>query len=103
YETFKQSNLEAFQANRHNRSILDFRGAGWPTPYGTAKMIQAADETPQELRESIAIMVVDSVAMQLFGLLLRKLPVRTQRAMRLFLREDDAVEWLNQRLVDLGA
>jgi hypothetical protein len=102
YEAFHNNDLEAFQERRHSRTILDLRGAGWPTPYGTARMIQSADETPEGLCESTAVITSDSVAMQLVGLLLQKLPARTQRSTRLFLREDDAVEWLKQRLIDFG-
>jgi hypothetical protein len=103
YVAMTERDQDAYQSGRHVRSILDLRGAGWPTPYGAGKLIQSAEETPVGLRESVAVIVSDSIAMQLISLLLHRLPSRTQKVTRLFSTEEEAIEWLTQRLEQIGA
>jgi len=102
YAAFAKADQEAFAENFHSRTILDLRGAGWPTPYGVTRLIKSAEETPIGLRESIAMLVSDAIAIQLVALLLHRMPTRAQNSTRLFSTEEEAIEWLEQRLLELG-
>jgi hypothetical protein len=102
YEALHALDQACFAAGRHNRLLVDGRGAGWPTPYVAGKAIQASKETPAGLRESTAVVVTESVAARLLDLLIRKLSPRAQQTIRLFASEESAFAWLDQRLAELG-
>ena len=102
YEALREADQTCFAAGRHNRLLVDGRGAGWPTPYVAGKAIQASKETPAGLRESTAVVAAESVAVRLIDLLIRKLTPRAQQTIRLFPDEESALAWLDQRLTELG-
>jgi hypothetical protein len=102
YEAFRESDQACHAAGRHNRTLVDTRGAGWPTPYIAGRAIQASKETPAGLRESTAVVASESVAVRLIDLLIRKLTPRAQQTIRIFPDEESAIAWLNQRLAELG-
>jgi hypothetical protein len=102
YEELRESDEKCYAAGRHNRILIDVRGAGWPTPYTAGKALQISKETPAELRVSTAVVAPESVAAHLIDILIQKLPPRTQQAIRIFHDEEDAIAWLNQRLAELG-
>ena len=102
YEALRDLDQACFAAGRHNRLLVDARGAGWPTPYTAGRAIQASKETPAGLRESTAVVVSESVAVRLIDLLIRKLTPGAQQTIRLFRDEETALAWLDQRLAELG-
>jgi hypothetical protein len=102
YEALRELDQACAAAGRHNRVLVDGRGAGWPTPYVAGRAIQASKETPTGLRESTAVVASESVAVRLIDLMIRKLTPRAQQTIRLFPDETSALAWLDQRLAELG-
>jgi hypothetical protein len=89
--------IEATTQGYYLKRLIDVRGAGWPTPYALAKLIQVTNETPDELRESVAVLTTDSVAMRLIDLTLRKMPAQAKQVTRIFNTEDRALAWLHSQ------
>lgn len=89
-------------AGRRNRSLIDLRGAGWPTPYAPERTAQLSRETPVSLCESTAVVVSACFAAHLVDLLIRKLTPQTQQTVRGFSDLESAIAGLYQRLTELG-
>jgi hypothetical protein len=100
-ETFKRHEEKALADQRHLRRLMDVRGAGFPTPYAMSKAVEIVSHDPEDLRESYAILVGDSATNQIFSAALGHLDKWLSNT-RLFTDEQNALEWLQQRLAELG-
>ncbi len=100
-QAFQQHEEEALAANRHLRRLMDIRGAGLPTPYTITKAIEVISNDPEGLRESYAILVGDSMTSQILSSSLRHLRKWISNT-SLFTDEQTALDWLDERLSELG-
>jgi hypothetical protein len=89
--------IEATTQGYFLKRLIDVRGAGWPTPYALAKLIEVTNKTPDELREAVAVLTADSVAMRLIDLTLRKMPAQAKQVTRIFGTEERALAWLHSQ------
>lgn len=85
------------KTNQHVCRILDIREAGWPTPYALGQINKSAHLTPKGLRESLAVLVKDSLAFQMAEVAMRRFVPHLQQTSRLFRDENAALEWLQER------
>ena|SRR5690349_6960080 len=98
FDAYQKYDREAYEAGLSRRTLVDMRGAGWPTPYAVKRMIQASKETPAGLRESTAVLVGnDRMALRLMERLLSRLTRQSQQSARLFTSEEEAIRWLRGR------
>jgi hypothetical protein len=98
FDAFQKYDREAFEAGLARRTLVDMRQAGWPTPYAVMRMVQSARETPRGLRESVAVVVGhDRMAFRLLERLLSRLTTHAQQSTRLFINEEEAINWLRRR------
>jgi hypothetical protein len=100
-ETFKKDEQTAITEKRHLRRLMDVRGVGFPTPYGITKAMENVSEDPEGLRESYAILVDNSMTAQVLSNALRHLNKWLHNT-RLFTDEHTALDWLDERLAELG-
>ena len=91
-----------YAAGRHVRSIYDLRKAGWPTPYTISEAIRGANSTIPDIRESVAVLVRDNIGFQMVRITINRLTRKARQSIRLFLHEDDALAWLEERREVLG-
>ncbi len=100
-EISHQHEAEALAENRHLRRVMDIREAGFPTPYSTIKTADLAKNSAHELRKSFAILVRDSMSGEIIRNAMRHIN-KWVDSTRLFTDEQDALDWLNDRLTELG-
>lgn len=96
------NDYQAVEQQQHIRSIIDLRNAGWPTPYALNQVVKAAQSTPSDLRESIAVLVKDAIGYRMAELALKRFDRKLQHASRLFRDENAALAWLQERQAILG-
>jgi len=88
-------------AQRPLYRVLDLRQAGYPTPYASTRAVWVATNTPENLVESLAVLVADTVALQFVKVVTNRLPSRYRSAVKLFLNEQEALDWLAYRRSEL--
>ncbi len=100
-KAFQEDKQAALQSKRHLRRLMDVRGVGFPTPYGIAQAMENVKDEPEDLRESYAMLVDNSMIAQVLSNALRHLS-QWLNNMRLFTDEQAALDWLDERLAELG-
>lgn len=95
--THRKHSEEGYARGEHVRRILDIRHAGVPTPYGLSKAVEAVRDDPPDLQESVAVLVSGSLGFQILTVTLNRLGKWVQNT-RLFTSEEDALQWLDERL-----
>ncbi|MCU0514114.1 MAG: hypothetical protein MUE40_16280 [Anaerolineae bacterium] len=91
-----EHDLAYAETGRHRRSLSDLRGIHL-TPHLVTAVMQVARRTPPGLRESVAVLLEDSLMLWLSSALLKQLPAAQRQATRLFQREAEARQWLDER------
>lgn len=99
FDAFRKYDEEAYKSGQSRRTLIDMSAAGWwPTPYFISRMMQASKETSPDLIESAAVVIgMNKLAFRMVENMLGKLTGKTQQNTRLFLLEEDAVQWLRDR------
>ncbi|NWF70219.1 MAG: hypothetical protein HXY40_14125 [Chloroflexi bacterium] len=97
-----QNDRAAYQARQHIRTLYDMRGHWILSPYMIAKAVQVAEETPNNLVESIAVLG-DKLTITVLGGVIRRLTPKVRQSIMVFTREDDALLWFAERVALLGA
>lgn len=94
--------VEAFEAGRHSRCLLDISELSFPTPYAAKRIQQNTEATPDGLKESYAVLTPTSAIYTFARTLISRLPGAKTRSIRLFRDEREAFAWLDERLEILG-
>jgi|GEM_PF-4413703 len=94
YEILHNLDLEYAQNGEHIRMVYDLRQSSWLTPYAISKMIQVGKETPQNLHQTLAILLKDFVAVRMIEGSMKLLPQRIIKDVQIFTNETKAVEWV---------
>jgi hypothetical protein len=100
-QAFHENEDEALAEGRHLRCIMDIRNAGLPTPYSTAKATELAKNKSEDLPKSYAILIDDSLGAEIMSNAMRRLGKWLNNT-RLFTDEQAALDWLDERLAELG-
>lgn len=96
-----ETDAAAHAVGRHVRYLYIIHGPAFTT-YLLRRAIQLANDTPGDLRESIAV-VGDHVVLTLIrNLVFRRTPSRSRQAVGFFIQEAEATCWLRERTELLG-
>lgn len=101
YEKSHAIDLAEYEAGSHARYLYVGNVFGL-SPYFILKLIQLAQDTPDNMVESMAIVSNSFIAKIARNAIFRKTPLRTLQATAFFLTEEEAIEWLEHRHQELG-
>ena len=97
-DAFHEHDHAAIVGTGHARSIIDMRISGWPTTYSLSVFIfDNAYNTPEDMLESIALVMADGVAARMMGIMLRQFPLKLRQSSRIFFDDVTACQWLHER------
>jgi len=76
----------------------------WPTPYAIRNATETIRQLPKTIPTSTALLLDDSnILITLVQMFLRQMPVRAMQSRRIFFQEDSAIQWLEERRLQLEA
>lgn len=94
----------ALEANQHLRRIIDLRRAGIPNPLALGKAQKLLQRPDSALRYSTAVLINgQSAVMQMARMAFSQMSNQKKESARVFTDENEARQWLIQRLQEMGS
>lgn len=97
-----QMDVDAYADGRHSRCLLDISTLSFPTPYAIKRIQESISATPDDLRESYAVVTPTTGIYAFARSVLSHIPNKKTDSIRLFASFDTAIDWLIDRLQELG-
>ncbi len=102
YEMSTRHDQEAAREGRHLRRMMIFDDKFFPTPYAVSRAWAADEQTPDNLRESFAMVVENHLAFRFMQGAFSRFPIKARTNARAFNTQEAALAWLVARLDELG-
>lgn len=101
-EAATKTDLWAVENDCHARCLLDITKIRFPNPYAISRIQTLIKSTPDEIRESFAVLTPTSNLYSFARAIINHIPQSKTNSIRFFREEAEALAWLDERLQEIG-
>lgn len=93
YEITTHNDMVAYRRGEMIRSLI-MTGRALPTPYVSHMALKSAEQTPDDLKQAIALVAPNNFISNTLRVMFSAMPARILEDVRYFTHQDEAIAWL---------